>query len=331
MIPYLFKKIKLKNSEYSTIIKYNIKNQGRKFKMFFVKNALLLIAGFILLIKGADFFVDGSSSIAKLLKIPTVIIGLTIVAIGTSAPELSVSITSSLAGKNALSISNVIGSNIFNLLMVIGVSAAIKPMKSSRNIMRKEFPMMIGVTVIMVVMLFVCKAIKGGYGITRTEGIILFLLFIAFMVYMVVSAIKNKTEATEEIKNRGLLVSIIFVVGGIAAIKFGGDFVVDSASKIAIKFGMTETLVGLTIVALGTSLPELVTSIVAIKKGENDLALGNVVGSNMCNVLLILGVAGSISAIKLSDLAGNEAIIDGIFMVVISVITFIFARNKEEV
>ena len=202
MIPYLFKKIKLKNSEYSTIIKYNIKNQGRKFKMFFVKNALLLIAGFILLIKGADFFVDGSSSIAKLLKIPTVIIGLTIVAIGTSAPELSVSITSSLAGKNALSISNVIGSNIFNLLMVIGVSAAIKPMKSSRNIMRKEFPMMIGVTVIMVVMLFVCKAIKGGYGITRTEGIILFLLFIAFMVYMVVSAIKNKTEATEEIKNR---------------------------------------------------------------------------------------------------------------------------------
>ena len=299
--------------------------------MFILKNVLLLIVGFVLLIKGADYFVEGSSSIAKILKVPTVIIGLTIVAIGTSAPELSVSITSSMAGKNALSISNVIGSNIFNLLMVIGISAILRPMKVSKNIMRKEFPMMICIAFIMVGMLFACKPMKGTYGITRTFGIVLFVLFVAFIIYMVISAIRNKTEATEEIKKRGPLLSVLFVVGGIVAIKFGGDFVVNSASRIAIKLGMTETLVGLTIVALGTSLPELVTSIVAVKKGENDMALGNVVGSNICNILLILGVAGTISPIKLAGTAGTEAVIDGIYMIVISVITFIFAKNKNEI
>lgn len=299
--------------------------------MEMIKNIAVLLVGFVLLIKGADFFVEGSSSIAKLLKVPSVIIGLTIVAIGTSAPELSVSITASLAGNNALSISNVIGSNIFNLLMVVGISAIMLPMKVEKGIMKKEFPMMLAVSVLMIGMLFITKLTDGEYGISRICGIVLFVLFVAFIIYMVVSAMKNRVEADGEVKTHNMLVSIIFVVGGIAAIKFGGDFVVNSASGIAKAMGMTDTLIGLTIVALGTSLPELVTSIVAVRKGENDLALGNVVGSNLCNILLILGVAGSISPIMLKGTSGMEAMIDGIYMIIVSFITFLFAKNKYEI
>lgn len=299
--------------------------------MEMIKNIAVLLVGFVLLIKGADFFVEGSSSIAKLLKVPSVIIGLTIVAIGTSAPELSVSITASLAGNNALSISNVIGSNIFNLLMVVGISAIMLPMKVEKGIMKKEFPMMLAVSVLMIGMLFITKLTDGEYGISRICGIVLFVLFVAFIIYMVVSAMKNRVEAEGEVKTHNMLVSIIFVVGGIAAIKFGGDFVVNSASGIAKAMGMTDTLIGLTIVALGTSLPELVTSIVAVRKGENDLALGNVVGSNLCNILLILGVAGSISPIMLKGTSGMEAMIDGIYMIIVSFITFLFAKNKYEI
>lgn len=299
--------------------------------MEMIKNIAVLLVGFVLLIKGADFFVEGSSSIAKLLKVPSVIIGLTIVAIGTSAPELSVSITASLAGNNALSISNVIGSNIFNLLMVVGISAIMLPMKVEKGIMKKEFPMMLAVSVLMIGMLFITKLTDGEYGISRICGIVLFVLFVAFIIYMVVSAMKNRVEADGEVKTHNMLVSIIFVVGGIAAIKFGGDFVVNSASGIAKAMGMTDTLIGLTIVALGTSLPELVTSIVAVRKGENDLALGNVVGSNLCNILLILGLAGSISPIMLKGTSGMEAMIDGIYMIIVSFITFLFARKKYEI
>lgn len=278
---------------------------------------LLLIIGFALLIKGADFFVEGSSSLAKILKVPSVIIGLTIVAMGTSAPEASVSINAALSGNNEIAISNIIGSNIFNGLVVVGICAFIAGFKTNLEILKRDMPVNIVITAFLILMLMDGK-------LNRLEGIILLLGMIVYLICMVISALKNR-EAGEPCKVLSLPVSILYIIGGLIAVIFGGNLVVDKACIIAANFGVSQNFIGLTIVAIGTSLPELVTSIVATRKGDSGLALGNAIGSNIFNILFILGMSAAISPLNVL----NESIIDCIILLVSGIVLFIFAFTKK--
>ena len=287
-------------------------------EVFLFMMYVLLIVGFILLIKGADFFVDGASSTAKLLKVPSVIIGLTIVAMGTSAPEAAVSISAGLSGSSDIALSNVIGSNIFNLLIVVGVSAIICPMKTEKVILRRDIWWSLGAAVATLIMMTDMK-------ISGAEGILLLGGMAAYIAVLVFDARKKRDEG-DEVKAMSLLKSIIYIVGGLAAIIIGGDLVVDSACDIAAAFGMSEALIGLTIVAAGTSLPELVTSIVAAKKGDSGLALGNVVGSNIFNILFILGSASALSTINVAP----ELFIDTAILIAVTLLMYFLCRTKEK-
>lgn len=285
---------------------------------------LLLLVGFVLLLKGADFFVEGSSSVAKLMKIPPVVIGLTIVAMGTSAPEAAVSITAGLAGSNEIALSNVIGSNIFNLLMVLGICAIIQVMHVDTIILKRDMPWNIGCGAVVFLMM-----LDGVIG--RLEGVLLLILLAVYLIVVVRSALKNREEAEEEIKTLSIPVSILAIIGGLAAIIIGGDLVVDSAKSIALAWGMSETLVGLTIVAIGTSLPELATSVVAARKGESGLAFGNAVGSCLFNLLFILGMSTSISAISFAGSEYMMNLVDIGMVIVVSLILFIFAKTGKKI
>lgn len=285
-----------------------------------ILQVVLLLVGFVFLIKGSDFFVDGASSIASILKVPTVIVGLTIVAFGTSAPEAAVSITSSLTGSNAMAVSNVIGSNLFNMLMVIGIAALISNLLMEKEVLNKDLPFLVGITA-----LFAVFILFGG-GISNIEGIILLIILIAYIIFLIYGARKSGTMTVVEEPKLTLPKSIIFMIIGLIGIVLGGDFVVDSASAIAIALGMSETLVGLTIVAIGTSLPELVTSITAIRKGENQLVIGNVIGSNIFNILFVLGASSAISAIPIKE----GMIIDVLFMLAVTVLCYIFGKTQDK-
>ena len=293
---------------------------------------LFLIIGFVFLVKGADIFVEGSSSIAKKFKVPSIIIGLTIVAMGTSLPEAAVSVTASIANKNALAVSNVIGSNIFNLMMVIGVCAIMTPVAVNKATLKRDFPF----SVICAILLLVLGLI-GPMSLGHADGVIFLILFAGFIGLMIRSAMKaskegnavasEEIEVAEEIKIMPVWKSLLFIVIGAVGIIIGGDVVVDSASNIAAKFGMSQTLIGLTIVSVGTSLPELVTSIVAARKNEVDMALGNAIGSNVFNILFVLGIAGAISPMAFL----TENVIDIVILVVFSLIVWFFAWTKKEI
>lgn len=291
-------------------------------------SVVLLVVGFVLLIKGADFFVEGSSSVAKMLKVPSIIIGLTIVAMGTSLPECAVSITASVTNNNALAVSNAVGSNIFNLMVVCGISALFTPLLVDKSTLKKEFPFSIICAVLLLGLGYV------GMVLGRADGIILLVLFVVFLIWMVRSALKARANALEAEKNEGaddyevlpVWRCVVYIIGGIVAIKFGGDFVVDGASAIAYKLGLSQNLIGLTIVACGTSLPELVTSVVAAKKNELDMALGNVIGSNIFNILFVLGIAASISPIAFI----TENIIDIVILVAMSLLVWVFGWTKQK-
>lgn len=278
---------------------------------------LLLLIGFVLLIKGADFFVDGSSSLARIMKVPSVIIGLTIVAMGTSAPEASVSVNAALAGSNDIAISNVIGSNLFNGLVVVGVCAFMAGFKTNPEILKRDMPLNIIVTAILCIMLL-------DSHINHIEGIILLISMAVYIAVMVISALKNR-ETADECKILSLPKSLIFIIGGLIAVIFGGTLVVDNACLIAKDFGVSENFIGLTIIAIGTSLPELVTSITATRKGDSGLALGNAIGSNLFNILFILGMSATICPLNVL----SESIIDCIILLVSAVILYVFARTKK--
>ena len=278
---------------------------------------LLLLIGFVLLIKGADFFVDGSSSLTRIMKVPSVIIGLTIVAMGTSAPEASVSVNAALAGSNDIAISNVIGSNLFNGLVVVGVCAFMAGFKTNPEILKRDMPLNIIVTAILCIMLL-------DRHINHIEGIILLISMAVYIAVMVISALKNR-ETADECKILSLPKSLIFIIGGLIAVIFGGTLVVDNACLIAKDFGVSENFIGLTIIAIGTSLPELVTSITATRKGDSGLALGNAIGSNLFNILFILGMSATICPLNVL----SESIIDCIILLVSAVILYVFARTKK--
>ena len=312
--------------------------------MLLLKSIIILIVGFVLLIKGADFFVEGSSAVAKRLRIPSMIIGMTIVAMGTSLPECAVSVTASLTGNNTLAISNAIGSNIFNLLVVCGVCSLFVPLAVQKSTLQKEFPLSIFCAGLLLLLGYLSMTLG------HIDGIILIIIFAGYLLWMIQSArnARNQTFADEDSDTAGSRTSlsaeeieqvasninllpawkcIIFILGGMIAIKYGGDFVVNGASAIASSLGLSQTLIGLTIIAMGTSLPELVTSIVAAKKDEVDMAVGNVIGSNIFNILLVLGVAAAISPVGFII----ENMIDIAFLILISVITLVFAWTSKEI
>ena len=279
---------------------------------------IFLVIGFVLLIKGADFFVDGASSIAGKLKVPSLIIGLTVVSMGTSLPEAAVSISASLSGSNAISLGNVIGSNLFNLLVVVGVSSTILPIITDMDILKRDMPINLAVTAVLFVML-----LDGKLG--RADAIILLIFLATYMFMLIRTALQHRVEEPEQ-KVLSWFKSIIFVIAGAGAIIGGGQLVVDSAKTIAATLGMSETLIGLTVVAVGTSLPELVTSIVAAKKGDSGIAMGNVVGSSIFNILFILGVTGVITPMT----ANNAIFIDTAILIGVGVIMLFFAYTKRK-
>lgn len=265
---------------------------------------VLLIVGMALLVKGADWFVSGSSAIAKALKIPSLIIGLTLVSMGTSAPEASVSINSAVNGMNDMSIGNVVGSNIFNTLLILGVSSLIVPLSIGKDIKRYDIPIMVCLYGVLLLFAFVITPLK----LDIFESVTMLVLFVAYTAFLIIRTIRankkldvtadsttEQTTKVKEEKKKPIWLSIVLAVVGLAGIIFGGDLVVDNAAAIAKTAGMSETLVGLTIVAVGTSLPELVTSVVASVKKENDIAIGNVIGSNIFNIIFILGLSSTIS------------------------------------
>lgn len=358
---------------------------------------LILIAGILFLIKGSDYFVDGASRIAKSLKIPTLIIGLTLVSIGTSAPELSVSITSALQKANDLSFGNVIGSNVFNVLVVIGASAIFTPMIVDKAIVKRDIPVLLFIYIVLFLFAFVINFdTNGKFGLSLYESIIILSMFFIYTIYLIIDAKKNKVEDSEDeeldldkaskkqvyvnglislvlivlfslgyvffkeelnitmlsfvlslvltvlyfiytlIKHRlvkdnkvPLIVNILLVLAGLCAIVIGGDFVVSSASVLALRLGMAENLIGLTIVAIGTSLPELMTSVTAAKKGENDIAIGNAIGSSIFNIVLILGVSSSIYPM-VSNLTINH-LIDVVIMTTTVVLTLFFILRYKKI
>ncbi|MBE5882097.1 MAG: calcium/sodium antiporter [Lachnospiraceae bacterium] len=279
---------------------------------------LLLIVGFVLLVKGADLFVDGSSSIAGILKVPSVIIGLTIVAMGTSAPEAAVSITAGLSGNSDISLGNVIGSNLFNQLGVIGLCAACFVVTTHKDILKRDLWVNIGITIALLVLILDGK-------LSRTEGLILLLGMAVYLFFVIKNALKNRTEG-EDVKLMSVPKSILFMLIGLAAIIGGGNLVVNNASLIAQALGMSETLVGLTIVAIGTSLPELVTSFVATRKGDTGIALGNAIGSNIFNILFILGIASVLTPIN----ANTQLIIDTAILIVVCIMILVFAKTSNK-
>lgn len=305
--------------------------------MELLKAILILVIGFVLLIKGADFFVEGSSSVAKKFHVPAMLIGMTIVAMGTSLPECAVSVTASLANNNSLAVSNVIGSNIFNLMVVCGACALFSPLTIRQDTLKKEFPLSIICAALMLVLGYI------GMTLGHIDGIIFLVLFVGYLLWMIQSAKKARAavlsdpgqsgqiEQTEFVEENIAILptwkSLVFIIGGMIAIKFGGDFVVNGASSIASSMGLSQTLIGLTIVAMGTSLPELVTSLVAAKKGEVDMALGNVIGSDIFNILFVLGIATAISPISFL----MENVIDIILLIIMSVIVLAFAWTKQQI
>jgi cation:H+ antiporter len=277
---------------------------------------IILIIGFLLLIKGADLFVDKATIIATKLKIPKIIIGMTIVAIGTSLPELSVSVQSSILGLNDMCVANVIGSNIFNLLMITGTIALLSKVKIN-NFMNvfKTF----GVYILLIVL-------SLDKNLSLLDGIILLGVFIAYMINMIKSESYTEEE-NEDVVKEHILKTIVLGLIGLAGIAYGGNLVIESARDIALSLGMSENLVGLTVVALGTSLPEYVTSIVACKKDEMDIAIGNILGSNIFNILLVLGLASLLAPISVSIVT----LIDALFMFITMILFIIFTFRKRTV
>ena len=288
---------------------------------------LYLVGGMVLLIKGADFFVEGASKIARLMKIPSLVIGLTLVSIGTSAPEFAVSLTASLQGANDLSFGNIVGSNIFNTFVVIGVSSIFTPLVVTKNMQKYDLPILFGIYLLLALFGFV---VTPGF-IQVWEAVILFSLTIIYTIFLILREKKeNNIEEEKEEKRRPWWLNLIFVGVGLTGIIFGGDLVVDGAKDVALKLGMTDMLIGLTIVAVGTSLPELVTSIVAARKGENDIAVGNAIGSCIFNVILILGFC-SILEPAIIDTRPLYALFDVGVMILTVILLFIFSLKKKEV
>ena len=295
---------------------------------------IFLIAGFIALIKGADYFVDGASGIAKYLKVPSILIGLTIVAFGTSSPEAAVSISAAIKGNNGIALGNVLGSNIYNISVIIGITALIFPLDVHKQTMRKEIPLTL--------LAGVALLILSGDGllkdeqimfIDRADGLILLLFFAVFVYYIVEAALNSKDPEENYLIDQApeegvrLKLNLLYTLGGLAAILIGGNWVVNSSIEIATSFGVSQTIIGLTIVAVGTSLPELITSVTAARKKNTDIAIGNIVGSNIFNVFFILGMSALISPIAVD----SKLILELFMNIGLTLVLLAFSRSHSRI
>lgn len=286
--------------------------------MIFI-NILGLFLGFGLLVKGADWFVEGAAGIARKMGIPQLVIGLTIVAMGTSAPEAAVSINAALKGNAAITIGNIVGSNILNILIILGITALIMPLKVQPSCFKIDIPYMIGITFVLIFLGY-----TGEY-VTRIEGGILLILFIAYLSYLFVLT-KKSDEAIDETSEHKMMTLVLYALIGIVIIVWGSDLTVDCATRIAQQLGVSERFIGLTIVAFGTSLPELVTSVIAARKGNADIAIGNIIGSNIFNILFIVGITSVITPV----LYENKFLIDGFVAVGAGVLLLLSIRKYKE-
>ena len=283
-------------------------------------NLLMLALGFVLLVKGADWFVDGAAGIANKFKIPQLIIGLTIVAMGTSAPEAAVSISAALKGSAEITIGNIVGSNILNILIILGLTAVITPVAVAKSTIRVDIPFMLAISILLLV-----QGLDGS--VTLLDGIVLLVVFAGYLTYLVVNARKNPEQLEEErIKNQSIWMCLLWTAIGLVAIILGSNFSVDAASNIARILGLSERFIGLTIVALGTSLPELVTSVMAARKGNADIAIGNIVGSNIFNILFVVGLSSVIVSVPFA----SAFIVDMIVAVGAGVLLWIFSLHKKK-
>ena len=292
-------------------------------------SVILIILGFVFLIKGADFLVDGASNIAKKLHIPEIIIGLTIVSIGTSMPELLVSVTSALRGSSDMAMGNVIGSNVCNMLLILGLSSFIKSVKFQKQTRLIEIPLLL---VFSIIFMTICNT---GVGITRDEAIFLIVLFVLFIIYTIIMSKKSGEFAKEEKeifpqeeKSIPIFKSIFYVILGILALKIGGDLTVDNSVAIAQRFNISEKIISLTILAIGTSLPELVTSVTAALKGNSDIAIGNIIGSNIFNMLLIIGVSALINPIMYNVTYNIQMAISILSIIMLALFPLIPPKNE---
>lgn len=279
----------------------------------------LLIVGFVMLTKGADWFVDGSSALAFRLGIPQLVIGLTIVAMGTSAPEAAVSITSALKGNEGITVGNVVGSNIMNILLILGIASVIVPLAVQKSTRMIEIPYMIAITVLFGVLGYT------GEMVTRVEGGILWIAFLIYLGYLLWMAKKGKEDNEPDEKQKSLPVQLLMILIGLICIVLGSDFVVDGATEIAKVIGISERIIGLTIIAFGTSLPELVTSIAAARRGNADIAIGNIVGSNVFNILFVAGTSALISPIVFE----SKFVLDTAVATATAVLLLVCVCNKE--
>ena len=292
-------------------------------------NILLLIVGFALLIKGADFFVDGASATALNFKVSKMLIGLTIIAFGTSAPEFAVSMQSLANGSTDMLLGNVIGSNILNILLILGVAAAIHPIKIRDNTVKKELPLCMLISTLLVVLFLDIKLADGMVNqITRSDAIVILLFFKIFFYYLLSLVRQKKNEKEEEKPKYKLWKALLLIVIGLVGIAFGSDLVVNNASEIATKVGLSERIIALTIIAFGTSLPELVTTIVSSRKGEQDLLLGNIIGSNIFNMCVVLGIPVALYG-TITPASFNY--IDLIVLIGSSFLLFLFAETKRTI
>ncbi len=296
-----------------------------------IVSILFILIGFALLIKGADFLVEGASNISKRFHIPEIIIGLTIVSIGTSMPELFVSITSAIEGYPDMAVGNVVGSNACNMLLILGLSAVIRPIEFKRETRLIEIPICLVITIIFMVLANI------NQDIVRIEGIGLIILFALFIIYTIIMAKKgekfeHKEETRKEIEENksSIIKDIIYIIIGIVALKFGGDFTVDHSVNIANMFNISEKIISVTILAIGTSLPELVTSVTAALKGKSDIAIGNIIGSNIFNMLLIIGVSSIISPITYNITYNVEMSLLILATIILSLFPIIPPKNKMD-
>lgn len=281
---------------------------------------ITLLVGFVFLIKGADLFVEGASDLATKLKIPAMIIGLTIVALGTSAPEAAVSVTSALTGSNAIAVSNIVGSNVFNTLVVIGATALMVNLNVTKDTLKQDYPILLGSSLLLLLFIYTNSQIS------RIEGIILLILIISYIIFLIFKARKESKDMPVGTTHLTPARIGLYIIIGIIGIGLGGNFVVESSKEIALSLGMSETLVGLTIVSIGTSLPELITSLTAAYNNKTDIAIGNAIGSNIFNVLFILGLTDSISPIATTGIMFTDTLI----MIIVIIISYVLAYDKHE-
>lgn len=290
-------------------------------------NYLFLLVGFVILVKGADYFVDGSSKIASYLRIPPILVGLTIVAFGTSSPEAAVSISAALKGSGDIALGNVVGSNIFNVTLIVGITAFLNPLRVERETIRKEIPFALLASVL--ILILISDMTLQSYSvnlISRGDGLILLLFFLIFLYYIFEVAKNSREKVMVEEKpvdKKTLVKNVILSTGGLAAIIFGGNLVVKNSIEIAYSLGMSETLVGLTIIAVGTSLPELMTSVTAAVKKKSEIALGNIVGSNIFNVFFVTGTASTITPLTVD----HKIFTDAVFLFISTIVLLLFSST----